>query len=366
MRAASAEPFVVEAVAPSSPVLARVWERLQCGGAVATPFLTWEWFSAFAGYPEVSRHCTVLLVHGRNGETVGLFPVEIAPGPGRLRTVRCAGSTAALGADHLDVVAAPADRPAVARAVTRFLCRLAGWDQLDLEGLVDGGALAQALQLHLRAPGYLFRRLQTEPVAVVSLQGHQGQEVQARLRRRSARGTKWAERAGGGYSVVEDPALVGPLLETLMLMHNERFGDLSRVFSTPALRAFHVTAAQRMAKAGLARVCRLSTDESDIALEYVLLMGDRAFSYQSGFRSVGHSPGRTLMCRSMLTAAGEGRVEYDLLRGDEAYKTEYATGARRDVRIRALRPTPRAAVWLGGTALRRTVERRRRAPGDAQ
>jgi hypothetical protein len=116
----------------------------------------------------------------------------------------------------------------------------------------------------------------------------------------------------------------------------------------------------------MAWVNRLSTADEDIALEYVLLHGDRAYSYQSAFRpGVGHSPGRTAMCRSILAAADAGRVEYDFLRGDEDYKADYATGSRPDVRLRALRPTPRAAGWIAGRIGRRVVRApdRRRAGG---
>jgi hypothetical protein len=61
------------------------------------------------------------------------------------------------------------------------------------------------------------------------------------------------------------------------------------------------------------------------------------------------------MCRSILAAADAGRVEYDFLRGDEDYKADYATGSRPDVRLRALRPTPRAAGWIAGRIGRRVV-----------
>jgi CelD/BcsL family acetyltransferase involved in cellulose biosynthesis len=175
---------------------------------------------------------------------------------------------------------------------------------------------------------------------------------------------KAARRARGGYSVVEDPEEVGRLLESLMDLHNQRFGERSAVFATKELRDFHVRAASRLARSGYARVCRLSAAETDIALEYVLLLEDRAFSYQSGFRpDVGHAPGRTVMCLAMLTAMDEGRREYDLLRGDEAYKSEYATHDRSDVRIRALRPTPVVAAWAVRMLVRRAARALRR-PAD--
>lgn len=358
--------LVVRSVPPSSPALGPVWQRLQEQGGVTTPFLTWEWFSAIAETPVLARE-TVVLVAYRDGTAVGLLPVEVVR-EGPVRTVRCTGA-ATLGADHLDVVALPEDQEAVAEALAQHVARQLWWDLADFEGLVEGGALARALLRALTWPLVVPRRPVPEVVPVVELQGSGSPDTLARLRRRAARGTRSAERSGGGFSAVGDPGQVGPLLESLMELHNSRFGNRSGIFATPQMRDFHVRAATRMSAAGLARVCRLYTAERDIALEYVLLLGDRAFAYQSGFLpGGGHSPGRTVECRSMLTAAEEGRVEYDLLRGDEAYKAEYATTSRSDVRVRALRPTPRTAAWFAGRVLHRlaTVAAVRRGERDAR
>jgi CelD/BcsL family acetyltransferase involved in cellulose biosynthesis len=344
--------LVVRPVAPSAPVVAPAWRALQEHGGVGTPFLTWEWFSALAESPVLARHCVVLVVERPGGRTVGILPLEVAPDPTGLRVVRCAAA-GDLGADHLDVVAAPADREEVAAAVARYVTRVLRWDMADFAGLLQDGALHGALSRELRWPRCLSLPAEVEPVAVVDLRS---EEARQRLVRRSARGMKWVQRAGGGFTGVADPAGVRSALETLMDMHNDRFGERSVVFATPERRTFHLTAAARLAAAGMARVNRLSTADQDIALEYVLLHGERAYSYQSAFRpGVGHSPGRTAMCRSILAAADDGRVEYDFLRGDEDYKADYATGSRPDVRLRAVRPTARAAGWLAGRLGRRVV-----------
>jgi CelD/BcsL family acetyltransferase involved in cellulose biosynthesis len=351
--------LVVRTVTPSTPGLASEWRRLQELGGVGTPFLTWERFSALTESPTLGRHCVVLEVGRPGGRTAGVLPLEVAPGPHGLRVVRCAGA-AELGADHLDVVAAPRDREEVAVTAARYVTRELRWDLADFEGLLQGGALDRALQEELRWPRCLSLPPEVEQVAVLDLRSD---EARQRLVRRSARGLTWARQAGGGFSSVTDPAEVGAALESLMDLHNERFGERSVVFSTPARRAFHLTAATRLAEAGMARVDRLSTANQDLALEYVLLHEDRAYGYRSAFRpGVGHSPGRTAMCQSILALASEGRVEYDFLRGDEEYKADYATASRPDVRLRALRLNPRATGWLAGrlgSRLVRTLDRRR-------
>ena len=351
--------LVVRTVDPSTPALATQWRRLQDQGGVGTPFLTWEWFSALAENPALARHCVVLVVVRPGGRTVGIVPLEVVPDLQGLRVVRCAAA-GDLGADHLDVVAASRDREEVAAAAARYVARVLRWDMADFEGLLQGGALDRALARELRWPRCLSLPPDVERVAVLDLRS---EEARQRLVRRSARGLKWVRRAGGGFSSVTDPAALGPALETLMDLHNERFGARSEVFSTPERRAFHLAAATRLAASGMARVDRLSTADEDLALEYVLLHGDRAYGYQSAFRvGAGHSPGRTAMCRSILAAADDGRGEYDFLRGDEDYTADYATGSRPDVRLRALRPTPRAAGWLAGRLGRRlvrTLDRRR-------
>jgi CelD/BcsL family acetyltransferase involved in cellulose biosynthesis len=99
-------------------------------------------------------------------------------------------------------------------------------------------------------------------------------------------------------------------------------------------------------------------------MEYVLLLEDRAFGYQSGFLpEAAHAPGRTVMCSSILTALDEGRRLYDFLRGDEAYKAEYATAHHDDVRIQAVRVSPATAGWAARILLRKLASASRRGAG---
>lgn len=350
----------VERLPVGAQELPQAWRALQSEGAVGSPFLTWEWFSALADTPELSRSCAVLVTR-REDEVVGLFPIELVAGPGRLRSVGCAGWRP-LAPDHLDVVARPEDREAVARAIVRRLTEAVRWDLADFDGLVPDGALARSLAAILRPPRFLPRPPEAVPVPFVCLDGDDVAEVRENVRRQVKRGVRAAERSGGGSSVVSGPDRLVELLEELMRLHNRRFGDASAVFATPALRRFHALAARRLAEAGMARMYRLVADGVDAGLLYVLLWENRAFYYQSGMvPEAGHGPGRTVLGQAILSTAGEGFREFDLLRGDEPYKGRFATGTRHDVRIRALRPTARTVAWSSGRLLQRLLRVGRRS-----
>ncbi|UER54069.1 GNAT family N-acetyltransferase [Kineosporiaceae bacterium SCSIO 59966] len=338
----------VESRRADDRALAGVWRSLQDAQGVGTPFLTWEWFSAFADVPELSRRARVLVVRD-GGAPIGLFPVQLGGEPGKLRRLEAAGS-GVLDPDHLDVVAVAPRREQVAEAVTEYLRRGTGWDVTEMAGLDGEGALASALTAGTRrTPTALLLRHEIEPVPVVDLVGESAPAVLEMLQRRSRRGMRRAWRSGGGFDLVTDPGRAAPLLDTLIRLHTARFGAASQVFATPALRTFHHLVVPRLMASGLARLGRLVVDEAVAAVEYMLLLDDRAFSYQSGFSPEhGHAPGRTAMCQTILAAAREGRREYDLLRGDEDYKAEYSTRTRCDVRLLVVRPTWRTVHWALG------------------
>lgn len=284
---------------------------------------------------------------------VGLLPVERVVGPGALRVTGIAGWRW-LTPDHGDVVAAPGREVAVAVALTAALVRSRGWDVLDLDGLTAGGALATEVARVDGAPRRLHR---AEPVLApyTDLPAVRSAGLASRnLRKQLAKGLRSVTGQGGGLAVVTDPGEVAVRLGELMRLHNLRFGQRSAVFATPERRRFHQQAARRLAAEGAARIYRLFTSEGDAALLYCLVGGDRVLAYQIGMapdRSV--SPGRTVYGQAMLSAAAEGFAEFDMLRGPADHKARLASGVRRDLRLRLLRPTPRTAAAGAARVLRR-------------
>lgn len=323
------------------PAIAPHWRDLQAAGGVPSPFLGWQWCQAIAGNPEAG-HVRVIVAE-EAGQIVGLLPVEWSRGSGGLRTVGVAGWHW-LAPDHLDVVGAPADRPAVAAAVLHHLSASRRcWDLLDLDGLSPDGALAAAAS-RLRLPRYY--PMTPEPVPCPWVDLGLGPEPTAvlpsrNLRQQVSRGT----RAGGGLCVVTDPDEVAAALSRLMTLHNARLGATSSVFATPARRHFHALLARTLAVEGLARIYQLGATYREAALLYALVWGRSIHYYSMGLNpQLGRSPGLSVLGAAILSAAAEGFTEFDLLRGDHAFKLRFATGTRSDVRLRVIRPTRRVAT----------------------
>ncbi len=355
----------VERRAITDSVVADTWRRLQAAGGVPVPFMTYEWCSSLAEVPEAWSRLAVLLAR-RDSQPVALFPVEWTLGfEGRLG--RWAQHLVALGPagwqwlapDRLDVVALPADRHGAAQAIGRHLVDHADWDLADFQGLDDGGALASALLGTLRYPSFAAWPKREDSPAV-SLAGRNEHELlpSRNLRQQVRRGLRIAQRSGGGLEIVCDPERVAHLLEDLMVLHNARFGYRSRVFSTDARRRFHVLAATRLAAVGMARIYRLSSDGAHAALLYALIRERCIYYYSMGVApDRGLSPGRTILGQAVLSAAEEGFEQFDLLRGDHDFKWRFADQTLTDLKIQALRLTPRNVV-LASPLLSRRIRRR--------
>lgn len=332
----------VDRVRLDDDALAKSWAALQDRGGVSTPFLSHQWYGAMAAVPALTASAEALVC--RRGEAVvGLLPVEITVRSG-LRTLGVAGWHW-YTPDHLDTVAAPEDRPAVARHLAAHLAGRRDWDVLDLDALAQGSLLVPALRQALRLPRFVTRPAEAVPIRSRSIVAGEGPVFGKWSRKRLRRTLRAVEQHGGTLELVSEPDRVGPLLDTLMTLHRSRFGDRSTVFATPERRRFHRLAARAMARSGTARIARLQVGDTDAALLYLLSWRSTAYLYSSGLRpEVLRSAGSALRDWTLTQAAPHGFDTVDFLRGEQDWKHRLADTVSHDARIRVFRPTPRVVA----------------------
>lgn len=338
-----------------NPIVVAAWLRLTAQGALLSPFDHPVWAASLAEVAGLAPTLRVLVATDSLDRILGLLPLEWSRA-GRGPTVVTAPGGRWLAADAVDVIALPEHREAVAAAVTAHLSVTRDWDLIDLDSLRPDGALAAALwQL---GPAMLLPAESVRSPYVDLSAGRDGLPWSRNLRQQVGRGLRAAASAGGGLEVATDPARVVALLDVLMALHVERFGDTSAVFATPERQQFHRNVAHRLAGEGAARIYRLEGGHpiGDAALLYAFRLGNRLFYYAMGMApQVNGSPGRTVLGAAILAAADEGLSEFDLLRGSHDFKLRFSSGIRANVSVRLLRPS------IGGLAfVARRIPRRAR------
>lgn len=253
--------------------------------------------------------------------------------------------------DHVDLLAMPGREVAVDRAVRAWVTR-PGSRVFELDGVAAGS----------RLPGLLPSARQTS--AVVAPWTSLSSDPDAFLPTRSAnfrsnvrKAARRLARDGVAHRTVPASSFDDGLL-TLRSLHAERWG------SSPFLSAFDrfSSAARAGARAGELSLHELvDGGTAPIASVACFEVAGRVSAYQGGRSSEQRwrSAGTVLLYEVIRSAAGRGFTEIDLLRGEEPYKANFATGERAILSLRASHGVPGHLLQAGNDAYRHA----RRAAG---
>ena len=115
--------------------------------------------------------------------------------------------------------------------------------------------------------------------------------------------------------------------ECLIQLHNLRRKDMTEngAFESEQFREFHKEALSRLGARGQAVICGIFLDDKPVAIEYELINDDTVFAYQSGADIDGglNSPGSVSILVRLQLWLSYGKKTYDLMRGDEDYKSHW-------------------------------------------
>jgi CelD/BcsL family acetyltransferase involved in cellulose biosynthesis len=300
--------------------LAPAWDELVDRLPLPSPFLRSWWLEATA-----TRRPCFLLVMDQTMLVGGLALEQARQWP--VRWFRLLG-TGPLCPDHLDLVAAPGREDGVVAALAAWMAR-PGSRVFDLEGVAQSSRLAAAL------PGRVRRDI-VDVAPWSSLPASSDDWFRQRPRGFRATVGKTTRRlaAQGMEHRVVPPDSVDAALERLRRLHQARWGDHSNFLACY----------DRFAAAGRVGAARgelafheLAAGDTVVAAVSSFEVAGRISLYQSG-RAAEHrwrSATTVLLTRTIQDACRRGFGEVDLLRGDESYKRNFASGAREIVRLQA-------------------------------
>ena len=114
-------------------------------------------------------------------------------------------------------------------------------------------------------------------------------------------------------------------LTKLFAFHEDRWGDRGTAFHTRALRAFHLMSPSAHRRLDGCDCYTLRLDDEMVGVMYGFSFKGRFYFYQHGYdsRFQSHGLGRAVLDLSIRAAIDEGLSEFDLLYGNESYKSAW-------------------------------------------
>lgn len=308
------------------------WQQL-FADAVQSPFLSWEWMSAW--FESFARGRTPMILTARqNGILLGILPMvrEERYIFGKRIEHLSLGGAGVGGADYLDVIARPTDR---AKCVAAFIEHLAKTDAnlVEFSALERASGTVEQLKRLCGNAGSVFSRFSEKVDAVcpqIDLSAGWN-HVLGRSKRKAnlIRRLKALERESSfELRTVTSADQVDAAFERFLRLHEMRWSVAggSELSGHPRLTQFHRMVVSRLATTGLIRFDELWLDGECRSSIYALDNGETFYYYNSGYDPTFArlSVGLVLLGSSIRTACDRGVATYDFLRGDETYKFDWA------------------------------------------
>jgi CelD/BcsL family acetyltransferase involved in cellulose biosynthesis len=313
------------------------WDDLVDLSPLPSPFLRSWWLTGTAGH----RRRFVLVV--RDDRLLGGLALEERRRLGLpYLTMMSAGP---LCPDHLDLLVSPGEEDAVVSGVSAWL-RRPGTRILGLDGIYANSPLIRALPGPVSCESLAVAPwvpLLTDATAYLAARPAGFRKT---LRRASSR----LAAEGATHRINRGPSAVQSL-ETLRQLHSAQWGERSRFL--PSFDRF-AAGCRLGAEADEVAVHELAVGEAVIAIMVVFEVAGRVSLYQSArLTDFRWRDATTLLLAAVITdACNRGFTEVDFLRGDEAYKNNFAPERRELLRLRAASNRAGRVVLLADEAAR--------------
>jgi len=346
------------------------WDELLSSSPSESVFLTWEWMFTWWKHLSGRRRLSILAVRSA-GELIAIAPLALRPPDYRRLTpfssLEFLG-TGIAGSDYLDLIVRAGREQDALPALADYLAR--GTTMLDLAQIRRGSSLALDLAGRIKGRGWGLSEATTAVCPYIDLSGQTwpsylaglGPAHRANLNRRLRNLTRSSELL---FTEARSEEERREFLGHLIVLHNLRRRELggSETFHTPRLVGFHEEFSALARRRGWLRLYLLRLDQRPVAALYGFRYGRTFYFYQSGFDPAHgkQSVGLVAMGLTIRNALEDGAAEFDLLHGDEKYKSLWARQRREIGRLEIYPPSARGAIQRGvnefGRGARRLARR---------
>ena len=346
--------------------LQQEWDELLQASDSDGLFLTWEWLYTWWKHLAGDRQLSILTVRC-DGELAALAPCCLRhPSLSHWRPlpVREFLGSGSVGSDYLDIIVRRGREPEAWRALASRLAEerlMLSWTQLK-----RGGCLAAGVAAALGENGWSVAETETNTCPFIPLAGRSWESYLATLGvEHRYNFHRKCKRLNRDYAVefeqVRTPAQCRESIDLVIALHNLRWRDRggSDAFNTPGLVGFHQEFSLLALERGWLRLYVLRLDGKPAASLYGFLYRRTFYFYQSGFDATydKHSVGLVTMGLAIKNAIEEGAEEYDLLHGNEGYKSHWSRDSRELSRLEVYPPQGLGWICRSSVELERASRR---------
>jgi CelD/BcsL family acetyltransferase involved in cellulose biosynthesis len=300
------------------------WQRLW-QLSHARPFQSPAWLLPWCRHIGSGRIASVAVRDAR-GDLAGLAPLYVhVDEQGRRHLFPIGIATT----DSLDLLARPGHEEEIAQAVVTHVAAMGGWDVFEAPQLEAGALLLRGRW----PPQWSCQAAACEPNPVLSLRT----PLPSSLSRKIAYARRRLAQAGRVEYETADAHGAPVLLDALAGLHARRWAqrDLPGVLAAEGVLGWHRECIPALLDCGVLRLLALRFEGNIIAVLYCLADPPRRahrrwYDYIGGFDPAfaAFSPGTLLLAHAIDEARREGAVEFDFLRGAEAYKYRWGAADR--------------------------------------
>jgi CelD/BcsL family acetyltransferase involved in cellulose biosynthesis len=317
--------------------LAPEWQAL-FNATNATPFLSWEWISAWHKWLGRGKHPRLFCAR-EGGMLVGLLALgeeerRLKGTPARLRQISFLGDQLG-GSDYLDVLALPGYEQDCAKVLFGHIAEHVEFDLLELDGLPCDSPSAPWLAYCFGSGANFKYRLEPRYVCPQVRLDKPWEELLRSSSRASyfSRNLRRLRRLPGfDHRVVTDPSQAVEAFERFLALHESSWASRGGSGATGrnSLKDFHRDVVMRLALAGRLRFEEIWINGACRASLYGISGGERYCYYLSGYDPAWakYSLGGAVVGLSIAGAIERGVKFYDMLRGAEPYKFGWANETR--------------------------------------
>ncbi|TWU02488.1 GNAT family N-acetyltransferase [Stieleria varia] len=326
----------------------------------ANPLQRWEWLGSW-WHAYQGQHTLYVLLVKRGDEIVGIAPWCMENRISTGRTVVFLGSGKAC-TDHLSLLCRPGDIEPVCNALAQWLNETAlgesikmprelTWDAIELIGGDESDERLNVFANQIERTGLTVKRTAGDGCYVIDLPEQWEQYVAQRSksgRRELRQSIKNVDDGTVVIHTVQNEAELEQYWDDFVDLHQRRrhASGTTGCFDHPPFDQFIRRAASEMLKSGMLRMAVAIHDDTPIAAMFAITDAESLYFYQSGMNpdEAKLRPGSTLFCEGIRNSINEGRVRFDMMRGDESYKLRWRAQLHPSQEIRICSPRASAQI----------------------